>query len=144
MLHKIPPELTLLILSYLPLSTLSTLQRVSREWKDFIDKNESAVYLNAVYLNRWLDSDLEDVRNNDSEGEGNDGKGKGRRRVTLVEEMKKSVMKKDLVVDEEIDGDGSGGGQRSYESGYGFGRGSLVGVDSWKTFCTSTLIHKIN
>jgi hypothetical protein len=145
MLHKIPPELTLLILSHLPLSTLSTLQRVSRQWKDFIDKNESAVYLNAVYLNGWLDSDLDAARDNESEGEGSDrkGKGKGRKkRVTLVEEIKEIVMKKGLVSvrerGEEINGDGSGGGQECYESGYGLGKASLVGVDSWKAFCTST------
>ncbi|KDR69967.1 hypothetical protein GALMADRAFT_255298 [Galerina marginata CBS 339.88] len=44
----LPTELTLFILSYLPLSTLASLQLTNTSWKEFLTDNEGAVYRAAA------------------------------------------------------------------------------------------------
>ena len=61
-LHKpmslcdLPHELTLAVLSYLPLSSLSSYQAVCKDWKRFIDKYELSIYRSAAILHEFIPS----------------------------------------------------------------------------------------
>ncbi|KAI6102623.1 hypothetical protein EDD17DRAFT_695695 [Pisolithus thermaeus] len=50
MLHLLPVEVALQVVSYLPIQTLHRIVQVSRAWFDLIDANESTVYRNAAVL----------------------------------------------------------------------------------------------
>lgn len=55
-LMTLPAELSLLILSHLPLSTLSAVQRVNHYFSTFVGENESTVYRNAAWVEGWVPS----------------------------------------------------------------------------------------
>jgi hypothetical protein len=55
-LTTLPAELSLLILSHLPLSTLSAVQRINHYFSTFVDENESTVYRNAAWVEGWVPS----------------------------------------------------------------------------------------
>ena len=64
MLHVLPVELSLAVLSYLPLSTLCSLSSLSREWLEFISENKSAIFHKAAVLHEYIDPEtllLEDA-----------------------------------------------------------------------------------
>ncbi|KAI6104530.1 hypothetical protein EDD16DRAFT_1714699 [Pisolithus croceorrhizus] len=54
MLHLLPVEIALQVVSYLPIQTLHQLVQVSRAWHDLIAVNESTVYRNAAILHRLV------------------------------------------------------------------------------------------
>ncbi|KAN0129695.1 hypothetical protein V8E53_012515 [Lactarius tabidus] len=50
MLHVLPTELTLSVLSQLPISSLLSLRLLSRQWLDFFAAHQSVIFLdNALY-----------------------------------------------------------------------------------------------
>ena len=51
---NLPAELTLSILSYLPLNSLSRLQSLCKSWNDFCALHESTIYRNAAYLHSYI------------------------------------------------------------------------------------------
>ena len=53
MLHVLPVELSLVVLSYLPLSTLCPLHTVSRKWFNFFSQNQSTIFHNAAILHGY-------------------------------------------------------------------------------------------
>ncbi|KAF8804780.1 hypothetical protein BYT27DRAFT_7243584 [Phlegmacium glaucopus] len=53
---ELPTEITNHVLSYLPLSTLSALLTVDREWYDFIDTNKETIYRQAAFLEGYSPS----------------------------------------------------------------------------------------
>ncbi|KAF8956222.1 hypothetical protein BDZ97DRAFT_1852767 [Flammula alnicola] len=53
---ELPAEITILILSYLPLPTLSVLLRLNAEWFDFIGQNGNTIYHNAAFLQGYIPS----------------------------------------------------------------------------------------
>jgi len=53
MLHVLPVELSLVVLSYLPLSTLCPLHSVSRKWFNFFSQNQSTIFRNAAILHGY-------------------------------------------------------------------------------------------
>jgi F-box-like len=53
MLDILPVELSLSVLSYLPLQTLSSLPALSRQWFDFISANQSTIFRNAAILHGY-------------------------------------------------------------------------------------------
>ena len=64
MLHILPVELSLAVLSYLPLSTLCSLSSLSREWLEFFSENKSTIFHNAAVLHEYIDPEtllLEDA-----------------------------------------------------------------------------------
>ena len=54
MLHRLPVEISLAVLSYLPLSTLGPLSSLSRKWRDFISANKSTIFHNAAILHGYI------------------------------------------------------------------------------------------
>ena len=54
MLHRLPVEISLAVLSYLPLSTLCPLSSLSRRWRDFISANKSTIFHNAAILHEYI------------------------------------------------------------------------------------------
>ena len=54
MLHRLPVEISLAVLSYLPLSTLGPLSSLSRKWRDFISANKSTIFRNAAILHEYI------------------------------------------------------------------------------------------
>ena len=56
MLHVLPVELSLAVLSYLPLQTLCPLLSLSRKWFDFCSQNQSTIFRNAATLHGYTDS----------------------------------------------------------------------------------------
>ena len=64
MLHILPVELSLAVLSYLPLSTLFSLASLSREWLEFISENKSTIFHEAAVFHGYIDPEtllLEDA-----------------------------------------------------------------------------------
>jgi F-box associated protein len=53
MLHILPVELSLAVLSYLPLSTLCPSHSVSRKWLNFFSQNQSTIFHNAAILHGY-------------------------------------------------------------------------------------------
>ena len=53
MLHTLPVELSLAVLSYLPLQTLCALPSLSRKWSDFFSQNQSTIFRNAAVLHGY-------------------------------------------------------------------------------------------
>lgn len=56
MFSDLPAELGLEILSFLPLSSLSSIQRVSHHWRELFNKNENVIYHNAAVYHRYIRS----------------------------------------------------------------------------------------
>jgi F-box associated protein len=56
MLHALPVELSLAVLSYLPLSILCSLHTVSRKWLNFFFQNQSTIFRNAAILHGYTHS----------------------------------------------------------------------------------------
>lgn len=54
MLHVLPVEISLAVLSYLPLPTLCRLSSLSRKWFDFLSENQSAVFHNAAIFHGYI------------------------------------------------------------------------------------------
>lgn len=55
---ELPAEIVIVVLSYLPLASLSSLLAVSKEWQYFIDgnlQNRNTIYRNAAYLEGYID-----------------------------------------------------------------------------------------
>jgi hypothetical protein len=64
MLAILPPEVTLRILSFSPVSSLASLLYLSKEWNGFIAEHESSIYRHSAYLHRLVGSpeaNLKDV-----------------------------------------------------------------------------------
>ncbi|KAG9308958.1 hypothetical protein JVU11DRAFT_11260 [Chiua virens] len=57
MLHKLPAEIALHTISYLPLHSLYSTTLVSRDWNALITTNEPTVYRNAAIVHRFIDED---------------------------------------------------------------------------------------
>ena len=51
---NLPAELTLSILSYLPLNSLSQLQSVCKSWSEFCTLHEGTIYRNAACLHTYI------------------------------------------------------------------------------------------
>lgn len=51
-----PVELTLDVLSYLQIQTISRLVSVSRGWSKFLDENQESVYHNVALLHAYVSS----------------------------------------------------------------------------------------
>ena len=51
---ELPAELVIIIISYLPLTSITRLYRVNRQWHEFLDLNENSVYRNAAWREGWL------------------------------------------------------------------------------------------
>ncbi|KAJ7492108.1 hypothetical protein FB451DRAFT_1217016 [Mycena latifolia] len=64
---QLPVELVISILKYLPLSTLSRLLCVSREWNNFVEENQSILYRNAAVLHGFTPSDSTSIVYSDLE-----------------------------------------------------------------------------
>jgi hypothetical protein len=56
MLHILPVEGILEVLSYLPVQSLWALQLVSRDWETFVKTNQTTIYKNAALLHGFLAS----------------------------------------------------------------------------------------
>jgi len=54
MLHILPVEISLVVLSYLPLPTLCPLPSLSRKWSDFFSDNQSTIFHNAAILHGYI------------------------------------------------------------------------------------------
>ncbi|KAI0090764.1 hypothetical protein BDY19DRAFT_992179 [Irpex rosettiformis] len=54
---QLPPELVLTILSHLPLQSLHTLRRLSREWLSWFDANQSYIYQHAALKHAFIPSE---------------------------------------------------------------------------------------
>jgi hypothetical protein len=53
MLHVLPVELSLAVLSYLPLQALCPLPSLSRKWFNFFSQNLSAIFRSAAILHEY-------------------------------------------------------------------------------------------
>jgi hypothetical protein len=54
MLRILPTELSLSVLSYLPLPTLCSLPTLSHQWLDFCSENQSTIFHNAAILHGYI------------------------------------------------------------------------------------------
>jgi len=54
MLRILPTEISLSVLSYLPLPTLCSLLTLSRQWLNFCSENQSAIFHNAAILHGYI------------------------------------------------------------------------------------------
>ncbi|KAF8271814.1 hypothetical protein EI94DRAFT_1827289 [Lactarius quietus] len=54
MLHLLPTEVTLSVLSYLPLPSLLSLAVLSRQWHDFFATNQSEIFHRAAILHEYI------------------------------------------------------------------------------------------
>jgi hypothetical protein len=109
---ELPAELALVILSYLPLSSIGYLRRVNREWSYFVEQNLTTVYRNAAFLEGFI-----------------------AKKQTLLSEL-------DGTATGTMSENGGGGSWRTwdgYEQRVYSGK-ALRGVDSWETLCTSLTI----
>ncbi|KAI6012770.1 hypothetical protein F5J12DRAFT_685805, partial [Pisolithus orientalis] len=62
MLHLLPAEIALQVVSYLPIQSVHKITQVSHAWHDLIAVNENAVYRNAAILHRLVyESDCGDL-----------------------------------------------------------------------------------
>lgn len=53
---ELPVELVIIVISYLPLTSITRLQRVDRQWQQFLKQNQNAVYRNAAWREGWIPS----------------------------------------------------------------------------------------
>ena len=54
MLHILPTELSLLVLSYLPLRCLCALPTLSRQWLNFFSENQTTIFHNAAFHHQYV------------------------------------------------------------------------------------------
>ncbi|KAH9000892.1 hypothetical protein EDB86DRAFT_471879 [Lactarius hatsudake] len=54
MLHVLPTEVTLNVLSHLPIPSLLSLPVLSRQWLDFFTTNQSAIFHSAAFLHEYI------------------------------------------------------------------------------------------
>jgi len=54
MLHVLPAEVTLGVLSYLPIPSLLSLRLLSRQWLGFFASNQSAIFRGAALLHEYI------------------------------------------------------------------------------------------
>jgi hypothetical protein len=54
MLYVLPVEISLAVLSYLPLSALCPLYSLSRKWLNFFSDNESTIFHNAAIFHGYV------------------------------------------------------------------------------------------
>ena len=62
MFGNLPPEATLRILSFSPVSSLASLLCLSKAWNEFITENESLLYRHSAYLHGLIDSPEANLR----------------------------------------------------------------------------------
>ena len=55
MLHLLPPELAILIMSHLPPTSLSQLPLVSTLWKDILDDNATTIWQNVSVIEGYAE-----------------------------------------------------------------------------------------
>jgi hypothetical protein len=54
MLHILPTELSLFVLSYLPLRCLCALPTLSRQWLNFFSENQTTIFHNAAFHHQYV------------------------------------------------------------------------------------------
>ena len=54
MLYGLPAEVTLIVLSYLPISSLSSLSLLSRQWSDFFAEHKSTIFHRAALYHGYI------------------------------------------------------------------------------------------
>ena len=57
MLHILPVELSLSVLSYLPVPTLCSLPTLSRQWFDLFSTHQSTIFHNAAIFHGYIQPD---------------------------------------------------------------------------------------
>jgi hypothetical protein len=55
-MFNLPPELALDVLSNLPLTSLANVLLVCKDWKQFVEANESAIFHNACVYHGYIKS----------------------------------------------------------------------------------------
>ncbi|KAH9000891.1 hypothetical protein EDB86DRAFT_471386 [Lactarius hatsudake] len=58
MLHVLPTEMTLNVLSHLPIPSLLSLSALSRQWLDFFTTNQSEIFHSAALLHEYIQPEL--------------------------------------------------------------------------------------
>jgi hypothetical protein len=58
MLTVLPPEVTLSVLSHLPIPTLFSLLVLSRQWFDFFTTNESTIFHRIAILHEYIKPEI--------------------------------------------------------------------------------------
>jgi len=58
MLPVLPPEVTLSVLSYLPIPTLFSLPVLSHQWFDFFTTHESEIFHRAAILHEYIKPEI--------------------------------------------------------------------------------------
>jgi len=53
-LTELPPEIVIIILSFLPVSSLCAILRLNKKWFLFIDENQNTIYRDAAYLEGYM------------------------------------------------------------------------------------------
>jgi len=53
-LTELPPEIIIIILSFLPVSSLGVVLRLNKKWLLFIDENQNTIYRDAAYLEGYV------------------------------------------------------------------------------------------
>jgi hypothetical protein len=53
-LTELPPEIIIIILSFLPVSSLGVILRLNKKWFLFIDENQNTIYRDAAYLEGYV------------------------------------------------------------------------------------------
>ena len=53
-LTELPPEIIIVILSFLPVSSLCAVLRLNKKWFLFIDENQNTIYRDAAYLESYM------------------------------------------------------------------------------------------
>jgi hypothetical protein len=63
MLYDLPPEMTLNVLSHLPIPSLLSLRLLSRQWSDFVNVHQSVIFHGAALYHGYVPpgTGLEDV-----------------------------------------------------------------------------------
>ncbi|KAI9440373.1 hypothetical protein H4582DRAFT_2074172 [Lactarius indigo] len=54
MLHALPPEVTLNVFSYLPISSLLSLRVLSHQWLNFFTANQSTIFHDVAFLHEYI------------------------------------------------------------------------------------------
>lgn len=54
LLTDLPPEIIIIILSFLPVSSLGAVLRLNKQWFLFIDENQDTIYRDAAYLEGYI------------------------------------------------------------------------------------------
>jgi len=54
LLADLPPEIIIIILSFLPVSSIGVVLRLNKKWLLFIDENQNTIYRDAAYLEGYI------------------------------------------------------------------------------------------